>query len=120
MSASRLNPATGEYWWRARRYFHERYQDRNPSTADIQDVAEWLRYIDFRRAIEPIEQQRRHLVTRYYALQAMPTVIVREDGTLPEVRLKPLPPEFQEIVNYWDELIAVEARRFGYGEDHAG
>lgn len=115
-AGSRLNPVIGEYWFQARRYLLLR-GEQAITTADVQRTAEWLRYTDFRRHIEPLEKQRNRILSMWVERQPMPVMHVTLEGGEMTTQLVPLPDWLTEAVKQWDELIAIEARRFGYGEE---
>lgn len=65
---------------------------------DVQHLEDSIRYREFRRRIESYERQRNHCVSKW--LQAM--------------SLDDMPEDLKKAVALWNEMIAIEAKKFGY------
>lgn len=87
------------YFARAKRYLWERGELGEATESEIESVAHWLRYCDFKAASEPLERMRANILTNFLMLQAHP--------------LAELPEEVAKAVSHWDDLIAAEAKKFG-------
>lgn len=72
---------------------------------DVQHLEDSIRYREFRRQIEPYERQRNHYVSKWLSLQAMPK------------SLDDMPEDLKKAVALWNEMIAIEAKKFGYTVD---
>ena len=77
-----------------------------------QQIAAGIRHQGFMRSIEPfIKQKCRILSTRMLS-----HIVINKDGSLGEQVYKPLPKEAEECLATIDELIAAEAKRWGFNE----
>ena len=74
------------------------------SPSDCERLAEAIRYRHFRRAIEPYERMRNKPVLDYLSLQTRPGMT--DPATYPAW--------LKEHIALFDELIASEARKYGY------
>jgi len=89
------------YYAKARRYLDDRGRLLHATEDQIISTAEWLRYHEFRRAIEPLERYRNKAITDWLSIQA--NVHAEQPDWL------------KEIVSGWNEHIAFVARsEFGY------
>lgn len=84
----------------AQRYLQERDRLDDATENEIMNLAESLRYSEFRRAIEPIERQRSAIMLRFWMLEVQPF------GKVPD--------QIKEAVAMWNEQIWSVAREFGY------
>lgn len=85
------------FWAQAKR---EAYEHGISDPRDIERLMESIRYREYRRAIEPYMRQRTHIMSEWLSRQ------VRMDAPMPE--------SLKQCVVFWDEMIADEARKFGY------
>lgn len=96
-----------KYYAKARRYLDDHGRLLHATDEQITSVAEWLRYHEFRRAIEPLERQRNKPVMDWLSLQ---TDVHAEQ-----------PDWLKKIVADWNEHIAFVARsEFGYDSTSLG
>lgn len=95
------SPIRITYFHQARRYLRERdpIAYHTASVKEIEHLANCLLYEDFRRHIQPYQQQKERLLSDFYSWQAMPG--------------QPLPEWLREAIAEWDSMIAIEARKFG-------
>lgn len=90
-----------KYYAKAQRYLDDRDRLRDATDDQITSVAEWLRYHEFRRAVEPLDRYRNKAVSDWLAIQ---TDVHAEQ-----------PEWLKKIVTEWNEHIAFVARsEFGY------
>jgi hypothetical protein len=89
------------YYAKARRYLDEKGRLFHATEDQITSVAEWLRYHEFRRTIEPLERYRNKAMSEWLSLQA--NVHAEQPDWL------------KKIVADWNEHIAFIGRsEFGY------
>lgn len=91
-----------KYYHAAKRYLYERGPVGYVSAGmrELERLAEVLRYEDYRRHIQPYLKQKECLLNNFYDLQIRPSA--------------PMPEWLQEALSEWDDMIAIEARKFGY------
>lgn len=90
------------YYARAKQELYDNDRLDTAAEDEIAKLAEYLRLMDFRRHIQPYMHQKEKIVGTFFMLQANP------------IRPGPMPTELQKALDQWDELIAIEARKFGY------
>lgn len=89
------------YYAKAKQYLYDRDRLDTATEDELINVAEYLRHQDFLLATRPYLRQKEYIVTRFFNLQANPAQAK-------------LPPELEAALAQWDEMIAIEARNFGY------
>ena len=89
------------YIARARRYLFERDRLDCATEEAIQGLADHLRHMDFRNAIAPYLKAKERLIGDFFMLQTIPGA--------------KLPAELERALAQWDEMIDIEARKFGFG-----
>lgn len=88
------------YHAKAKQFLYDNDRLDTATEAELSKVAEYLRHNDFLLHIQPYVEKKRKLLTDFYARQVQPNV--------------PLPAWLQEALAIWDEMIGIEARKFGY------
>lgn len=91
------------YYAKAKQYLYDRHRLDTAGDDELTSVADYLRHWDFMAAVEPYVRQKNRIVSGFYSLQ-------------PNVQL---PKILEEALAAWDELIAIEARKFGYEPEDA-
>ena len=91
------------YYAQAKQYLYDRDRLDCATADELEKLAEYLRYQDFRRHIEPYFTQKQRLVGDFFALQISPNAKV--------------PEELQKVLAQWDEMINAKALEFGYSPD---
>jgi hypothetical protein len=89
-----------KYHAQARRYLYERDRLEEATENELTSLADSLRYEDFRRHVKPYERARNHIMSRWLSLQV---------NTMAD-----MPKEVKDCIAQWNELIASEARKFGF------
>jgi hypothetical protein len=91
-----------KYYHAARRYLKERgsVEYATATVEEIERIGQWLRYEDYRRAIQPYLEHKARLLCDFYSLRANLN--------------DPKPQWLQERLADWDAMIASVAREFGY------
>jgi hypothetical protein len=77
---------------------------------DFQKIAASIRHQRFMRSIEPYIAQK----IRIHNTRMVSHILIGEDGQLGETVYKPLPLELEQGLSSLDELIAAEAKRWGF------
>lgn len=89
-----------KYHAQAKRYLYERGRLDEATAEELQSVADWCRYEEFRRNIEPYERARNHIMSQWISLQVNPQA--------------DMPQTVKDCVAGWNDLIASKAREFGF------
>ncbi len=92
------------YYARAKQYLYDRDRLDEATEDELSKLAEYLRHQDFILATRPYVAQKERIISRFFELQVNPTTAQ-------------LPKELEDALAQWDELIAIEARKFGYTPD---
>lgn len=90
----------GRYYAQARRYLKE-HGDLELATQDeLEKLAEYLRWQDFFQHIQPYLSQKTRLLSNYFCTRT---------------HLSPqIPADLEKALAEWDDMIDIEARKFGY------
>ena len=88
------------YCSRAKDFLSKRWMLQDATDREIASIARGLRYEDFRATVRPFEQMKNRIASLF----------VRTATTLSAS----YPPEVQKNLDLLDELIAIEARKFGF------
>jgi type VI protein secretion system component VasF len=93
------------YHAKAKQFLYDHDRLDTATDAELAQVAEYLRNQDFQRHIQPYMEQKRKLLGDFHSLQAKP--------------VEELPQWLKDALAGWDEMIAIEARKFGYSPDNS-
>jgi|SRR6185312_14726640 len=88
------------YYAKAKQFLYDHDRLDCATEDEIAKTADYLRYQDFRRNIEPYLKEKERLIGRFFNLQVSPSA--------------QMPEELKKALAQWDELIAIEARNFSY------
>ena len=81
---------------------------------EYQRMCAYVRHRRFMEAIEPYQKMR----VRIFAMQMLDRIVLNSDGSS-ETFYKPFPPEVEACLGQIDDLIAAEAKRWGFAASHA-
>lgn len=95
--------ATPRYYAQAKQYLYDRDRLECATEDQLGKLAEYLRYQDFRRHIEPYLKSKARIVGDFFALQVSPNA--------------KMPEELEKALAQLDEMINAEALKFGYSPD---
>jgi hypothetical protein len=94
-----LQAVMPRYYAQARQYLYDRDRLQEATAAELDNLADYLRFQDFRRHIEPYLKQKERLIGDFFALQIAPVK---------------MPEELEKALALWDEMIHAKALEFGY------
>lgn len=91
------------YWAKAKQYLYDRDRLEIATEDQIASLADSLRYEDFRLATQPYVKQKERLITSFFGTQLDPLTAQ-------------MPKDLEDALAQWDEMIAIEARNFGFAQ----
>ena len=92
------------YHAKAQQFLYGRARLDEATQDEVDKVADYLRYQDFRLAIEPYLKMKERAISPFLMLSVSPGKVE-------------LPRQVKEAIAQCDEMIAIEARKFGYTPD---